>query len=373
VAVTEKEEEEKMHPMMHTAEFARAMQDEMQKNMARWSNWMSDFVVNPGDPPMAQTPKEVVWKRGKIQLYRYLPQTEQRHPWPYFMVPWLGISRPYILDMLPGHSMIEYLVQQGHDVYLLDWGIIAEEDKNLGLEDIVFKILPRAIDEILDLSQAQALNLNGFCLGGVITNCYLSLNPQAPVKNYIAIVTPVDFAHGGLFKTWLGHATFPADLMVDQFGGVPTHLMAMGFKMLRPTGDAIALSGLWLNLDKKEYIPIFKAMHRWANDFVGMPGRFFRQLQKELYFQNRLLKGELMLKGCRVDLRNIHQPLFVAAAAKDHIVPPLAAKGLMDAVASTDKEFIELPGGHISVFSGRQAHKVLWPRLHEWVMQRSAA
>ena len=122
---------------------------------------------------------------SKITLYRYQQQTVTLHPYPYLIVPWLGISRPYILDMLPGHSMVEYLVQQGHDVYMLDWGEIAEEDKDLGIEEVVYKILPRAIDEILDLSQAEQINLNGFCLGGVITNCYLGLNADAPVKNYI--------------------------------------------------------------------------------------------------------------------------------------------------------------------------------------------
>jgi polyhydroxyalkanoate synthase len=355
----------------HAGAFASAMQDEMSKNMQRWRNWADAFVANPADPPMGQTPKDVIWKRGKIQLYRYLPQVETLNPLPYLVVPWLGISRSYILDMLPGHSMIEFLVQRGHDVYLLDWGEIAAEDKNLGLEELVFKIVPRAIDEVLETSGASEINLNGLCLGGVITACYLGLHPEAPVRNYVAIVTPIDFDHGGLFKVWLGNETFPGDLMVEQFGGVPPHLMGMGFKMLRPTNDAAALSGLWFNMEKQDYIPIFKAMNRWANDFVGMPGRFFSQLTKELYFRNKLLKGELMLKGCRVDLRNIHQPLLAAAAAKDNIVPPLAAKGIMDAVASTDKEYMELPGGHISVFSGRQANKVLWPKIDTWLMARS--
>jgi polyhydroxyalkanoate synthase len=84
-----------------------------------------------------------------------------------------------------------------------------------------------------------------------------------------------------------------------------------------------------------------------------------------------LLQSELILKGRRVDLRNIHQPLLVAAASKDHITPPLAAKGLIDAVASVDKEYVELPGGHISVFSGRQAHKVLWPKIDTWLAERA--
>ena len=68
------------------------------------------------------------------------------------MVPWLGISRPYVLDLLPGNSMIEYLVNQGHDVYLLDWGEIAAEDKGLGFEEAAFKLIPRAIDRAPEAS-----------------------------------------------------------------------------------------------------------------------------------------------------------------------------------------------------------------------------
>jgi polyhydroxyalkanoate synthase len=129
-------------------------------------------------------------------------------------------------------------------------------------------------------------------------------------------------------------------------GGVPPGLMGVGFKMLRPTNDIAALSGLWLNLDRRDYILSYKAMHHWANDFVGMPGRFFSQLAKGLYGQNKLLKGEFRVKGRRVDLRNIHQPLLAIAASHDNIVPPLAA---------------------------RQAHAVMWPKLDAWVTERTTA
>jgi polyhydroxyalkanoate synthase subunit PhaC len=359
-------------PTTQASPFAQALQDEALKNAQRWSNWAEAFVVNPADPPMGMTPKEVVWKRGKICLYRYPAQTVPVKPVPYFIVPWLGISRPYVLDMMPGHSMVEFLVQHGYEVYMLDWGIIAEEDKDLGFEELVYKIVPRAIDRILETSQAQEITLNGLCLGGVITSSYLGLNPDAPVKNVVAIVTPIDFDQGGLFKTWLGNDYFPVDLMVQRFGGVPPSLMGMGFKMLRPTNDVAALSGLWFNMDRQDYITIYKAMNKWANDYVGMPGRFFSQLTQELYFKNQLLKGEFTIRGRRVDLRHIHQPLLVVAASQDNIVPPLAAKGLMDAVSSQDKEYVELRGGHISVFSGRQAHKVMWPKLDAWLTQRGA-
>ena len=103
-------------------------------------------------------------------------------------------------------------------------------------------------------------------------------------------------------------------------------------------------------------------MSRWANDFIGMPGRFFSQLSQEMYAANRLCNGEFVLNRARVDLGRISQPLLVAAASQDFIVPAPCARSLMDVVSSEDKEYVELPGGHISVFSGRQAHRPSGPR-----------
>jgi polyhydroxyalkanoate synthase len=358
--------------VVSSAEFASKFQEEAQKNMERVQTLVDSFVVNPADPPMALTHREVIWKRGKARLFRYhSTDTPVAYRTPYLIVPWLGISRPYVLDLMPGASMIEFLVDHGHDVYLLDWGEIAEEDKELGFEEAVFKILPRAIDRVMDASGANDITLNGLCLGGTISSCYLGLNPDAPVRNFIAIVSPINFEEGGLFRTWLNDPHFPADLILERYNGLPSSLMNTGFKMLRPTLEAQALSGLWANVNRPGYIDGYKAMSRWANDFIGMPGRFFTQLSKDLYANNRLLNGDFTLNGRRVNLERITQPLLVAAATQDFIVPSPAARSLMDAVSSEDKEYIELPGGHISVFSGRQAHQTLWPKIDEWVSARS--
>ena len=359
--------------MVNSTEFSAKFQEEAQKNMERAQAMVDAFVVNPADPPMALTPREVIWKRGKARLYRYhSTETPVAWPTPYLIVPWLGISRPYVLDLMPGASMIEYLVNRGHDVYLLDWGEIAEEDKELGFEEAAFKILPRAIDRALEASGAKEITLNGLCLGGTVSATYLSLTPDAPVRNFVAVVAPINFEEGGLFRAWLNDPHFPADLIVERYNGLPASLMGTGFKMLRPTLEAQALSGLWNNVNRPGYVDGYKAMSRWANDFIGMPGRFFSQLSKDLYANNRLYNGQFVLNGRRVDLSQIRQPLLVAAANQDFIVPAPAARSLMDAVSSEDKEYVELPGGHISVFSGRQAHQTLWPKIDQWVSQRAA-
>jgi len=56
------------------------------KDMQRWHNWFDAFVANPAHPVMGVTPKDVIWKRGKIQLYHYRPQTDCVSYIPYLIV-----------------------------------------------------------------------------------------------------------------------------------------------------------------------------------------------------------------------------------------------------------------------------------------------
>lgn len=351
---------------------AQAVEEGGKREANRVGNWIESFVLNPVDPPMALTPKEIVLRRGKARLYRYTPQTRLL-PVPLVILPWMGISRPTILDMLPGNSLIEFLVSQGFDTYLLDWGEMAEEDRHLGWESAIGKLIPSVISRVLELSGAEQLSLAGLCLGGTMAMSYTALTQDPRVRNLLTIVAPVDFSKGGLFEAWLGQPGFPIDLLVQQHGGVPAHLMGVSFKMLRPTLDVHALSGLWYNMDRKAYVTTFKAMSKWANEYVAMPGAFAAKLVKDLYSTNKLIKGEFEIQGQFVDLKRIRQPLLVIAASQDYIAPAASCKPLMELVSSREREYIELPGGHISVFSGRHAKATLWPQLQAWLAPRSGA
>ena len=348
---------------------AGAFQDEAKRSAQALANLVDEFLVDPTAPALGVTPRDLVLRRGKARLYRYRPQRKRLYRVPYVIISWVGISPKYVLDLMPGNSYIEHLVKQGHDVYLLDWGEPGEEDREFGFEECVFDVLPRAVERAREVSGAQEITLNGICLGGTITTIYLALNPDAPVRNHVAIVAPIDADHGGLFKAWLND--FPAEQLIRVYGMVPIHLMGVGFKLLRPLGDAAAISALWFNLARNDYVTMYKAMNRWANDFIPMPGRFFIQLAQDIYAKNRLARGELVVGGQRVDPSKIVQPLLVIAAKQDHIVPPLSARALLDLVSSEDKEYVELPGGHISVFAGRGASTNLWPKIDQWVGQRS--
>src|SRR5271167_3490660 len=106
--------------------------------------------------PIAQTPKELVWTLNKAKLYRYVPVLPQRerHRIPLLLV-FALMNRPYILDLRPGHSFVEYLVSKGFDVYLLDWGSPGPEDSHLKFDDYTLEYMPRAIRKIKALSGVE--------------------------------------------------------------------------------------------------------------------------------------------------------------------------------------------------------------------------
>src|SRR2546428_11315343 len=88
------------------------------------------IITEGANAETGQTPKEVIWTKNKAKLYYYEPMVEKRHQVPLLLV-YALINRPYVLDLMPGNSFVEYLVKQGFDVYMLDWGIPGDEDKNL--------------------------------------------------------------------------------------------------------------------------------------------------------------------------------------------------------------------------------------------------
>jgi polyhydroxyalkanoate synthase len=182
---------------------------------------------------------------------------------------------------------------------------------------------------------------------------------------------PIDFAHVGLFGLWLDPRFFDVDKYVDTLGSIPADMVKLGFKLLKPTMDLSTNLNLWWNLWNPEYVAGFNALNKWANEYLPFPGEFFRQWVRDFYQQNKLIKGELVMGGRRVDLREIRCPVLAVGAKEDNIAPPACVKPLIDVVGTRDKEYVELPGGHISLIAGRGASVHCWPKVASWLAARS--
>jgi polyhydroxyalkanoate synthase subunit PhaC len=351
-----------------TAEAVKQWQEELDRQARRFRN-LGDMLFNPTEPKTGPTPRQEVYRRNKSRLYRY--ESRRRHRTPLLFVPNLGISRPYIFDLLPNGSFIEHMTREGFDFYLLDWGVFGPEDNDLTFEDCVVKILPRMVQHVLDSSGVSELSILGYCMGAPLSASYLGAYPEAPVKNYVDMAGPIDFSKIGLFGLWLDKRYFNVDRFVDTVGTVPADMVKAGFKLIKPTMDLSTNLNLWWNLWNDKYVEGFTALNKWANEYVAFPGEFFRQWVRDFYQDNKLVRGELHFGGRSVRLANIRCPVFVVGAKEDYIAPPECVRALIDAVSSRDKEYVELPGGHISLIAGRGASTHCWPKVSSWLASRS--
>jgi polyhydroxyalkanoate synthase len=324
--------------------------------------------------PVGQTPKDVVWSRGTTRLYRYRATTPTRHPVPLLMVHSL-VSKPYILDLIPGNSFVEYLVGQGFDTYLIDWGTPRPEDHVLRLEDYVLEQLPAAIEVVLERSGATEFSLFGYCMGGLLALLYAATHPNAPLRNLVTLATPVDFSNMGLQSFWSQEPYMNVDRLVDTYGNIPAAMIKESFRLLRPASEysPVRFISLWQNVLDDRFVQQYRAFDRWTNEHIPFPGECFRQTTKALARENRLAKGTMELGGREATLSNITCSFLAVAAESDHIVPLAATNVQPDLVSSADKELVVMPGGHVGLAAGRKAVRTLWPKVAGWLAERSQA
>jgi polyhydroxyalkanoate synthase subunit PhaC len=329
-----------------------------------------DVLLNRDEPEVGQTPKDVIYQRGTIRLYHYRPMSDEVYRVPVALVMSL-ISKAYILDLTPGVSFVEFLLRNGFDVYMIDWGVPRPEDSSLKLEDYTLDLIPACIERIQEETGEEDVSFIGYCMGGLLSLLYGALTPKSPMANLVCIATPVNFERMGLFRQWTDKRWFDVDRVVDKLGNIPPEMMYRSFELLRPADRLAAYVRLWDNLWNDQYVKHYRLFNKWTSDQIPFPGECFRQATKELMWENKLMKGELELGGERVDLRKITCPVMNAMAQHDHIAPYEATQELTQLVGSEDKEDVVLKGGHVSLVAGMNAVMRLWPRVNEWLSVRS--
>jgi polyhydroxyalkanoate synthase subunit PhaC len=331
----------------------------------------TQVLTKEAEPEVGPTPKEVIWTKNKAKLYRYISDVPKKHKTPLLMV-YALINKPYILDLTKGGSLIEYLVNQGFDVYLLDWGTPGYEDRNMKLDDYVMDYIPRAVRKVLRTSGADDVSMLGYCMGGTITSMFASLHPELPIKNIVFMTSPFDFEDTGLYGAMLDERYFDIDKVVETLGVIPPEMIDFGNKLIKPMSN---FYGPYVSLvDRAEnegFIKSFKLLQKWLNDGIPFPGEAYRQWIRDFYQKNKLIKGEMVIRGRKVNLENIKSNVLNLAGQSDLIAQPHMVEALMDAISSKDKEFKNLPVGHTSITFGSKANKITYPTIGDWLAERS--
>lgn len=322
-------------------------------------------------PPLGATPCDVVHAENKWKLLRYRPRPQGlAFATPVLLVPSL-INRHYVLDLTPGKSMVEYLVEQGHDVYVIDWGTPGAEDRYLTFDTVCDQYLGRAVRIAARGSERGQVHLLGYCLGGTLTTIYTAARPEH-VASLVALAAPVAFAHGGRLTRWVRSPGFDIDALVDGAGNVPWRLMQASFHMIKPTLNltkgVTVIDRAW----NDQFLDGFLALETWGNDNVSFPGECYRTWIGELYQKDGLANGTFRLSGKLADPRTITCPVVAITFADDYIVPEASAAPLIDWVASRDKHRVNQRGGHVGAVVSRKARQGLWPYVSGFWAQRDS-
>lgn len=339
-----------------------------------------ELFVNPSDLSVGTTPSEIVYTEDKLKLIHYLPTVEKPHPIPILIV-YALVNRHYILDLQPDKSIVKKLLDEGFDVYIIDWGYPSGADRYLTIDDYVNGYMDNAVDKIRERSGLDKITLLGVCQGGTLSVMYAALRPEK-VKNLITLVAPVNFdTDKGILHIWA--RSLDVDKIVDYYGMVPRDLLNAGFLLADPFRLMIdKYVGLFERIEcepgdnesklrNEETIGNFLRMEKWIFDGPDQAGETFRQFIKDCYQKNLLIKNKMELGGKRINLKNISMPLLNVMAEFDHLVPNEASKPLNDAVSSQDKETVVFSTGHIGIFVGSKSQKEVCPRITEWLKPRS--
>jgi polyhydroxyalkanoate synthase len=322
------------------------------------------------DTPTGLTPKDVVWTRNKTTLYRYRGERPPVHKTPIVFV-YALINKPYIFDLRPENSFFRHLLGEGYDVFLVDWGTPGWEDRQMTYDDYVGDHLPKAVDRALRASGADEYTLFGYCMGGTMSTMHAALRPER-MRNLITLTTPIDFSDAGLHGKWLDERHYDPRKVAQAYGNVPGSLIDTGNAMLRPVANYFsARMTMWERLLTGKDMTSWKAMNKWVNDGVPFAGAAYTQWITDFYQGNRLAKGEMTIRGERVDLSRIEVPLLNIAGEKDHIVLPAMAEVLNGLVSSKDNDYLLMPAGHVGLLAGSGARKGLWPKVTDWLSSRS--
>lgn len=323
------------------------------------------------DVAMDQLDKYVVLEIGKMKLYHYKPLVPSKNlsstP---TLVTYALVNRQYMLDLQPDRSVFKNFLENGMDLYAIDWGYPTGEDMYMTLDDYINWYMNECVEYIKKESGAAKINMLGICQGATFTTIYSALYPKN-VNAVIALVVPIDFSkNDGLLFRW--GKDLNIDSLVDAYGVVPGDVMNFSYLILKPLTLTIHKYVAMVDkMDNPAYMQNFLRMEKWNFDSPGQAGEALRQFIKDLYQDNKLIKGELVIGDKKVNLKKITQPLLVVVGENDHLVPNSSSEPLMDAVGSKDKEYHCFKTGHIGIFTSSKSRTEIMPTIVDWIKAHS--
>jgi poly[(R)-3-hydroxyalkanoate] polymerase subunit PhaC len=332
-----------------------------------WASWphLIDRLAGVRRAPTEPSPFNEIWRDRSATLRRYRSSPTRRVP---ILLVHALVTHPWILDLAPGHSLVEALVDQGFDVFLLDWGDGGADVSRRGFVEYIHA-LRRAEESVRAAAGAEKVHLIGYCSSATLCLVRLAGWGHDHIASFTGIAPPVDLAVPSRMAAMMKSRFLKPVLMLDEDGCVPAAYIRESFHALRPQALRTVTRAFRRRRD-----PVFRLTYyplaRWAFEQRRIPGALFFDMV-ELYRSNALYEGTAFsLDGSTIDLRSVRAPVLVALATRDHIVPGASSQALASVLPQT--EVLVCPSGHVSMISGTGGREVLWPGLTRFLSEVEA-
>ncbi len=339
------------------------------KNFAQgMMNFMDDATREKADKPpagaevfeigknIAATKGKIVYRNKLIELIQYTPTTAQVYAEPILITP-AWIMKYYILDLSPHNSLVKYLVDKGHTVFMVSWKNPDACDRDIGLEDYLHLGIGEALKAVKSITKAPQIHGVGYCLGGTLLSIMAAAHAKQgddSFKTLSLLASQVDFEQAGEIMLFVddSQVAFLEDVMWNQ-GYLDKHQMAGAFEMLR-SNDLIWSRMITEYMEGKRE-PVYD-MLAWNADATRMPYRMHSEYLRQLFLKNDLAEGRFMVNGSPVALQDIRTPLFSVGTARDHIAPWKSVYKILLLTAS-EITFVLTSGGHNAGVVSEPGHK----------------
>ncbi|QDQ29225.1 class I poly(R)-hydroxyalkanoic acid synthase [Chitinimonas arctica] len=301
--------------------------EDLERNDGRLMPRMTDLGAFRLGEHIATTPGKVVFQNALMQLIQYAPATGKVHRTPLLVVPpW--INKFYILDLKPKNSLLKWLVEQGHTVFVISWVNPDARHRDQGFEDYMRRGVLAALDAIAAATGEQRVNAAAYCIGGTLLAASLAYMAAANDKSYPAsriksaafFTTMIDFSEPGELGVFIDEEQLGGlDRYMEEKGYLEGHQMAGVFNLLREN-DLIWSFVVNNYLLGREPMP-FDLLY-WNCDSTRMPAAMHRFYLRKMYLENVLKDaGGVVLGGVPIDMRRIKTPAYFISAREDHIAP----------------------------------------------------
>lgn len=333
-----------------------------------FQNFIEDYQINENKSPpigaekfkvgkdVAVTPGKVIFRNQLIELIQYSPVTSTVYAEPVLIIP-AWIMKYYILDLSPHNSLVKYLVDKGHTVFMISWKNPDNSDRDLSLNDYLDLGVMQSLDIINKIVPNQKINATGYCLGGtllMIAAAAMARVNDDRLKSITLFAAQVDFRNPGDLSLFIDQSqiSYMEDAMWEK-GYLDGPQMSNAFSMLR-SNDLI-----WSRIIRDYLLGKRRSLNdlmAWDHDTTRLPYKMHSEYLRNLFLNNELVHGRYKVNKSPIALNDINIPMFVVATVKDHVSPWRSVYKIHLYIHS-DITFVLTSGGHNAGIVSEPGHK----------------